>query len=265
MVKTKNSPLIKVEKINKWFGSIQALYDIDLEVYAGETVGLVGDNGAGKSTLIKILAGVYPEDSGKVFWKGNEVKIRSVKDSRKLGIETVFQEQSLVDCFSVGENIFLSREPLKTIIGGVIKIVDYKRIFEESQKALKKLGLNIPVRKEVDFCSGGEQQGVIIARAMYFESELVILDEPERALSIAAKKAVQNFVNRLKEEDIACIYITHDYHQVYPIADRIVLISQGKKVLDVPKADVPLRKIESYILSHSIAFEETSISDYQHL
>ena len=254
MDRMNNVPLIKAEKINKWFGSIHALCDVDFEVYPGEIVGLVGDNGAGKSTLIKILAGVYPKDSGKLFWKGKEVNIRSVKDSRKLGIETAFQEQALVGCLTVGENVFVGRELLKSL-AKIIKIVDLSKTFEEAQKALKKLGLGVSVRKEIDFCSGGEQQGVAIARAMYYKSELLILDEPERGLSIAARKTIQNFIHRLKEEGIACVYITHDYHQVFPVAERFVIIDKGRKVLDLHKSELTLEMLENYILSRSIAFK----------
>lgn len=251
---------MKMERINKWFGGLHALMDVDFEIYEGEIVGLVGDNGAGKSTLIKILAGVYQKDSGKIYWKGKEVKIFSVQDSRKLGIETVFQEQALVDCFNIGENIFLGREPVKTL-PFKIKIVDYKKMFEESQKVIEKLGLKIPVKKEVDFCSGGEQQGVAMARAMYFKSELLILDEPARALSIAGKRVIQEFVKKLKKGGIACIYITHDFHQVYPIADRIVLINRGRKILDVQKKDITIEEIEEYILKPASAVNKTSRQD----
>jgi len=247
-------PLVRMEKVNKWFGSIHALCDVDFEVYEGEVVGLVGDNGAGKSTLIKILAGVYPRDSGKIYWEGKEVEINSVSDSRKLGIEAVFQEQALVGCLSVGENVFLGREPLKAVLG--MKIVDYPQIWREAQQAVRRLGLDIPVRKEVGFCSGGQQQGVAIARAMYFKSKLLILDEPERALSVAAKRVLQDFVRKLKEENIACIYITHDFHQVFPVADRIVIIDQGRKVLDVPKSSITMEELEEFILQQSLARKE---------
>lgn len=251
----KSVPLIRMEKINKWFGSIQALIDIDFEIYEGEVIGLVGDNGAGKSTLIKILAGVYFQDSGNIFCKNKEVKIRSVQDSRKLGIESVFQEQALVGCFSVGKNIFVGREPLRSLAG--IKLIDRGRIYREAEKAVRKLGLSVSVRKQADFCSGGEQQGITIARAMYFNSKLVILDEPERNLSVAAKRIVQDFVRKLKEDNIACIYITHDYHYVHPVADRIILINQGRKVLDVPKDSISQEELEDYILRHSLIFKDS--------
>lgn len=252
-------PLMKLENINKWFGSIHALIDVDFDIYEGEIIGLVGDNGAGKSTLIKILAGVHQKDSGKIYWQDKEVRILSVKDSRKLGIETVFQEQALVNCFDIGENIFLGREPVKTLPFN-IKIVDYKRMYKESQEVMGRLGLRLPVKKEVDFCSGGEQQGVAISRAMHFKSKLLILDEPARALSIVGKKVINEFVNQLKKEGITCIYITHDVHQVYRIADRIVLISRGIKILDVKKKDITMDEIEEHILKPSSADNKDKVS-----
>ncbi len=246
-----NIPFLKAEKVNKWFGSIHALCDFDFEIYEGELVGLVGDNGAGKSTFIKILAGVYPKDSGKIYWQGKEVEINSVQDSRKLGIEAVFQEQALVNCFTVGENIFLAREPHKRLLGG-LEIVDYKKMFDEADRAIKKLGMDVSVKKEAGFCSGGEQQGITIARAMYYKSKLLILDEPERNLSVAARKVVQDFVKQIKKENIACIYITHDFRQVFPVADRIVLVQQGKKVMDIPATSTSLEELEDFILRHSL-------------
>lgn len=258
----KEIPLVRTENINKWFGSVHALVDVDFEIYEGEIVGLVGDNGAGKSTLIKILAGVHQKDSGKIYWKGKETEIFSVQDSRKLEIETVFQEQGLVKCFNVGENVFLGREPLKALpFIRFVKIVDYKKMFEESEKVIEKLGLQIPVKKEVGFCSGGQQQGVAMSRAMYFKSKLLILDEPARALSIAGIRAIQEFIKKLKREEIACIYITHDLRQIYPIADRIILLDKGRKIFNVQKKDITIEEIEEYILKPISAANKTSRRD----
>ncbi|MEM2179032.1 MAG: ATP-binding cassette domain-containing protein [Candidatus Methanomethylicaceae archaeon] len=240
-------PLIEMKKINKWFGSVHALVDVDFAIYEGEIVGLIGDNGAGKSTLIKILSGVLKADGGEIYYKGQKVKINSVKDSRKLGIETAFQEQAIIDCLTVGENIFATREPIKRLLK-VLPIVDYERMLKIAEQELKKLGLTVPPEKEVGFCSGGEKQGVIIARNMHFRSKLVILDEPTRALSIAGIITVHEYIKQLKREGIACIYITHDLHHVYPIADRIVMLNRGRKVLDIDKSKVTLEQLEKMIL-----------------
>ena len=252
-------PLIEMRKINKWFGSVHALIDVDFKIYEGEIVGLVGDNGAGKSTLIKILSGVLKADEGEIYYKGQKVEINSVKDSRKLGIETAFQEQALIDYLSVGENIFATREPVKSLLK-FFRIIDYKRIFEDTKQELKKLGLNISPTKEAGFCSGGEKQGIIIARNMRFRSKLVILDEPTRALSIAGVITVHEYIKQLKKEGIACIYITHDLHHVYPIADRIVMLNRGRKVLDVDKSKVTLEQIEKMILRFAFGEEKETFT-----
>lgn len=236
----KNLPLVRVEDIYKWYGKVQALKGINLEVYPGEVVGLIGDNGAGKSTLIKILSGVLYKNRGKIYWKGEEVNIFSVKEARNLGIETVYQDQAVIGCLSVAQNIFMGRQPVKS--WGPIKILDKSKMREESEKLAKDLKLNIPsADQEVRFCSGGERQGVAISRAMYFKAKLVILDEPTTALAISGVNKVLNFITRLKEEKIASIFVTHNLYHVYPVADRFVVLSRGEKVADVEKKDITVQ------------------------
>jgi simple sugar transport system ATP-binding protein len=234
--------------IHKYFERVHALKGVDFSVYKGEVVGLVGDNGAGKSTLIKILAGVIPKDEGEIYWEGKKVEIRSVKDARNLGIETVFQEQALVDVFTLSQNVFLGRELTKTY--GPIKVVDYRKMDEETRWLLRRLNLRIAEspRRELRFCSGGEKQGVAISRAMYFQAKLIILDEPTRGLSVAGVEQVLDFVSQLKKEGIACIFITHNFQHVYPVADRFVLLSRGVKVLDEPKSSLSIEKLEARVI-----------------
>ena len=220
-------------------------------------MGLIGDNGAGKSTLIKIISGVVPKDSGKIFWEGKEVEIRSVRDARMLGIETVFQEQALVEIFDIRKNIFLGREPLKKL--GLIKIVDYNYMYNKTLEVLKNLKLKALPNQEVRFCSGGEKQGVAIARAMLFKSKLVILDEPTRALSVAGVEQVLDFVKKLKENGISCIFITHNFYHVYPIADRIVMLAKGVKILDEEKKKLTIEKLERMVIEASKKAEEVEV------
>ena len=241
-----NIPLIQMKNIYKWFGKVCALNDVDFEIERGEVVGLVGENGAGKSTLIKILSGVFYQDKGEIFFQGMKQGNLSVTAVRKLGIETVFQEQALIDCFDVGRNIFLTREPMAHL--GPIKVINYKKIYKESQKPLKSLGLGVSPKQEVQYCSGGERQGVAIGRAMQFKAKLVILDEPTRALSIQGVKQVQSFIHKLKENKIAVIYITHDLHHVFQLADRFVVLSRGRKVLETGKEGLTLQDLENKLL-----------------
>ena len=237
-------PLLEMKDIHKWFGKVHALKGVSIKIWPGEIVGLVGDNGAGKSTLIKILAGVIHKDKGKIYWNGEEVEISSVQDSRRLGIETLFQEQSVIGTLSVMRNIFLGREKVKS--WGLMKILDDKKMGEESMNLVKGLGLNIrSPNQEVRFCSGGEQQGVAISRAIYFKTNLVILDEPCRALGIKGVNQVSNFVRKLGDEKIGVIWITHSLHLVYPVASRFIVLSRGEKTFDVQKKDTSFDELQA--------------------
>lgn len=239
------TPLVKMENIHKRFGSIHAVKGVDLEVYPGEIIGLLGNNGAGKSTLIKALVGIYPKTSGKIYWQGEEVEINSIKDARKLGIEAVYQEQAVFNQLSIVKNVFMGREPKRCMLGP-IKCLDYKTMKDIVGPLLKKLGMSVPsLDHEVRFCSGGERQGVAIARAMHFEAKLVILDEPTTALSVEAAKKVLSFIEHLKNEGISVILISHNMAHVYSVVDRIVVLSHGRKVEDVKKSETTRDKIEA--------------------
>lgn len=236
------TPFLRLENIHKFYGSVHALKGVDFEVGFNEVVGLIGDNGAGKSTLVGIIAGSIPKSSGRIFIKGKEVEIKSVKDARSLGIEMVYQDQAVVDILSVAKNIFLGRELLRP---GLIKLLDMDRMRAEAEKITRSLGLNIATPdQEVRFCSGGERQGVAIARAMYFKAELVILDEPTAALSVTGVQKVLDFVRQLKDSGVSVIFITHNLHHVYPIADRIVVLSKGQKVADMRKDETSIEELE---------------------
>jgi simple sugar transport system ATP-binding protein len=228
-------PLLRLRNIHKWFEKVHALNGINLDVYPGEIVGLIGDNGAGKSTLVKILSGVLRPDEGEIFWEGKKVKISSVQDARKLGIETVHQERGFVDCFSISKNIFLGREPKKPLF--FLNIVDYGEMKKEAQKVINWLNLKVDPNQEMRFASGGEKQGVVVGRAMYFKAKLVILDEPTRALSVAGVERVLEFTEALKNSGISCIFVTHTLHQIFKIGDRFVILYRGEKKLDVEKKE----------------------------
>lgn len=236
------TPFLRMENIHKFYGSVHALKGVDFEVGSNEVVGLIGDNGAGKSTLVGIIAGSIPKSAGRIFIKGKEVEINSVKAARELGIEMVYQDQAVVETLSVAKNIFLGRELLRP---GLIKLLDMKSMRSEADRITQSLGLNIASPdQEVRFCSGGERQGVAIARAMYFKAELVILDEPTAALSVSGAQKVLEFVRQLKESRVSVIFISHNLHHVYPIADRIVVFSRGQKVADMRKEETSIEECE---------------------
>lgn len=228
-----------MKDIHKWFGEVHALRGMDFHVDSGEIVGLVGDNGAGKSTLMGILNGSISKSRGAIYWKGKESVISSVKDARGLNIEMVYQDQALVDAKTVAENIFLGREPVKSF--GPIKIIDRGEMRKRARETTESLGLEIASPdQEVRFCSGGERQGVAIARALHFKAELVILDEPTTALSVKGVEKVLDFIKQLRDEGIACIVITHNLEHVYPVSDRIVMLARGKKIMDVKKEKISI-------------------------
>ncbi|MEM2985358.1 MAG: ATP-binding cassette domain-containing protein [Candidatus Jordarchaeaceae archaeon] len=240
-------PFLRMEDIHKFYGSVHALKGVNFEVQHNEIVGLVGDNGAGKSTLAKIIGGAVQKSSGRIFVKGKEVEIPSVKAARNLGIEVVYQERALVDNLSVAKNIFLGRELLRP---GLIKLIDMEKMRREAEKITKSLGLHIASPdQEVRFCSGGERQGVAIARAMYFKAELVVLDEPTTGLAVSAVQRVLEFVRQLKDSGVSCILISPNVHHVYPVADRIVVLSRGEKVADIKKEETSIEELEQIIVS----------------
>jgi len=218
-------PLIKLENVHKWYGSVHALRGVNFSVNAAECMALIGDNGAGKSTLVQIMVGFIPMDKGTIYWKREKVNISSVKDARKLGIETVYQTQAIVPQLTVAQNIFLGREEVKSF--GPLKFIDEKQMSNEASKIIGSLRLNLPPDREVEFCSGGERQGVAIARAMQFKAELVILDEPTTALSVSGVEKVLNFIKGLKEQGISSIFISHNLRQLMEAADRFSIMSHG--------------------------------------
>jgi len=218
-------PLLKVENVHKWYGSVHALRGVNFSVNAAECMALIGDNGAGKSTLVQIIVGFIPMDKGTIYWKREKVNISSVKDARKLGIETVYQTQAIVPQLTVTQNIFLGREKVKSF--GPLKFIDEKQMSNEASKIIGSLRLNLPPDREVEFCSGGERQGVAIARAMQFKAELVILDEPTTALSVSGVEKVLNFIKGLKEQEISSIFISHNLRQLMEAADRFSIMSHG--------------------------------------
>jgi len=240
--------LLRMAGINKYFGKVHALEDIDFKINETENVGLVGDNGAGKSTLIKIISGYHRAEKGQIYFEGKKVRISSPKDSRALGIETVYQEQALAPDLSISRNIFMGREPA-TVLGFLRKRV----MDEESMDALKSMGLHLRSPNiNISTLSGGERQGVAIARAFYFEAKLVILDEPTMALSVKEVREVFNFVNQLKRKGISVIFITHNLHHVFTISDRIVVLSHGKKLVDIKKEDTNVDELSEIIVRGTI-------------
>ena len=243
------TPLLAAERLEKWYGKVHALRGIDVEIYPGEALALIGDNGAGKSTFAKIVAGVERKTSGRLLWKGKEVDISSIRQARDLGIETVYQEQALAPQLTVMQNIFLGRTETKF---GVLGVLDKKKMAEAARRVLDELGLGVGVNQEVRFCSGGEQQGVAVARAILFKANLVILDEPTRALSTKGVKRILQFIRSMKDQGIAVILISHVFPQIFPITDRFMLMSRGKIIAEKSKEETSSEDLSRMIIETTV-------------
>jgi simple sugar transport system ATP-binding protein len=224
--------LIRMERIDKFYGRVQALDGVNLNVSRQEIVGLLGDNGAGKSTLIKVLSGAVRADGGEIFVRGMRADIRSTTDAIALGIETIYQDSALVTQLSIARNLFLGREPLKG--PRLINRMDGQLMEDVAGELLKKVGIGkaIPASTPIAALSGGERQAVAIARAMYFDSDLIILDEPTNNLGVAETQGVLRFVRNARDSGHSCIFIAHNIHHVFQVVDRIVVMRRGRIVAD---------------------------------
>jgi simple sugar transport system ATP-binding protein len=225
-------PLIRMAHVSKFYGRVQALVDANLIVNESEIVGLLGDNGAGKSTLIKVLSGAVPITSGDIFIRGKKVVISSTSDAIAHGIETIYQDSALVTQLSIARNLFLGREPLAS--PKFLNRMDQSAMNAVAADLLKKVGItkNIPPDTPIGSLSGGERQAVAIARAMHFDSDLIILDEPTNNLGVAETQGVLRFVRNARDSGHSCIFIAHNIHHVFQVVDRIVVMRRGHVVAD---------------------------------
>jgi simple sugar transport system ATP-binding protein len=225
-------PLIRMVNIRKSYGRVQALVDANFRVNEREIVGLLGDNGAGKSTLIKVLSGAVPITSGEIFIRGKKVVLKNTGDAIAHGIETIYQDSALVTQLSIARNLFLGREPLKG--PRFLNRMDQDAMNVVARDLLKQVGItkNIPPTTPIGSLSGGERQAVAIARAMHFDSDLIILDEPTNNLGVAETQGVLSFVRSARDSGHSCIFIAHNIHHVFQVVDRIVVMRRGKVVAD---------------------------------
>ena len=232
-------PILETRKISKRFGNIQALNGVDINIHANSVLALCGDNGAGKSTLIKIISGVYIPDSGQIISAGKSTKINSPRDAYELGIETVYQDLALCENLNVIQNLFLGRE--KSYEGNLISnlFLNNKKMFNEAEKVFDILGTNIPsLNNQISTLSGGQRQAVAIARAVVWGSRLVILDEPTAALGVDQTENVHKIIKNLKEQGVGVVLITHNMSDVFALADRVIVMYQGKIVEEGNVLDV---------------------------
>ena len=241
-------PLVQMESISKSYGQVRALENVHLTVGEREIVGLLGDNGAGKSTLIKILSGAVPASGGDIFIRGEKADIKNTADAIGYGIETIYQDSALVAELSIARNFFLGREPLKG--PAFLGRMDQETMANVARTLLKQVGIekDIPATTPIGALSGGERQSVAIARAMHFDSELIILDEPTNNLGVAETQGVLRFVRSARDSGHSCIFIAHNIHHVFQVVDRIVVLRQGRVVADdIDPKETTVAEVEQVI------------------
>jgi len=225
-------PLLEMRNITKRFGGLTAVDNMDMHVFPGEVVGLLGDNGAGKSTLIKVISGVYHADSGEIFFEGKPIRINNPMEALKIGIETIYQDLALAENLNVYSNIFLGREKLKKYLG-LVKVLDHEYMNNEAKKVLNRLEIEVPsLKNKIRTLSGGQRQAVAISRSIYWDAKFLIMDEPTAALGVVEQKKVLDLVKTLSSQGVPIIVISHQLHDVFSVADRLVIMRRGKKIAE---------------------------------
>jgi len=249
------APTLELRGVSKSFGVVQALRDVDFEVRPGEVMALVGDNGAGKSTLIKSIAGIHPIDSGEIFFEGREVHISGPKDAGRLGIEVVYQDLALCDNLDVVQNMYLGREAHDFLQRLNEPTMEHKTL--ETMRSLSVTTLR-SVHQRVASLSGGQRQSVAVARAVMWNSKVVILDEPTAALGVAQTRQVLDLVKRLREQGLAVVLISHNLVDVFEVADRITVLRLGRNVGVYERARTTEGEIVQAITFGTATHEETA-------
>ena len=242
--------IVRLEKVQKFFGAIQGLRDIDLSIGRNEIVGLIGDNGAGKSTLIKVMTGVLRPTAGRIFIRDREIDWRaySVRQAHDLSIETVYQDKSLAEKQPLWRNFFAGRQITNRF--GFIDVKKERAVAREMLlSSIGFRGAGISVDSTVSLLSGGERQGIAIGRAMHFNADLIVLDEPTVALAVSEVRKVLDFVRRIKEQGRACVYIEHNLAHVHEVADRLVVLDRGAIVTEISPKTMSVPELTEYLIA----------------
>jgi D-xylose transport system ATP-binding protein len=245
-----DTPVLELQGVSKSFGAVQALYEVDFHVSQGEVMALVGDNGAGKSTLIKCIAGIYPFDSGEVRFDGAPVNIHGPKDAARLGIEVVYQDLALADNLDVVENMYLGRE-----LTDGIRRLDETTMEAKARETLRSLSVTTisSVRQTVAGLSGGQRQSVAVAKAVMWNSKVVILDEPTAALGVEQTRQVLELVRRLGEQGLAVILISHNLHDIFEVADSITVLRLGQNVAEFKRTETNQQQVVEAITAGKLS------------
>ena len=248
---TGGDPVLQVTDLRKSFGPVEALRGVDLDLHAGEVLAVVGDNGAGKSTLIKHISGVYKPDAGRMLLAGAPLELGSPREARARGIETVYQDLALADDLSIGANIFLGREPVRRFLG-LLPYVDDRTIRRETAGLLQRIRSVIPAEaRTVARLSGGQRQAVAIARAIYWQAKVVLMDEPTAALAVMERERVIEHARDLAAHGVGVIYIGHNLTEILKVADRIAVMFRGRTVHVTAAGDTSQETLIKYMTGYS--------------
>jgi len=240
------TPMLQARSISKRFGALQALADVDVDIHAGEVLAILGDNGAGKSTFIKILSGAYESSAGTLLLDGAPVSFASPQDAADVGIATIFQELALSENLSIAENVFLGRELVRRVLG--VPFLRRQAMKQKVAELLHTLDAHISdPEAAVGSLSGGQRQAVAISRALNLNARLVIMDEPTAALAVAETRKVLQLIRRLAEGGRAVILISHNMHDVFEVADRIVVFRRGRKIAERRRSETDPEEVVSFI------------------
>jgi ABC-type sugar transport system ATPase subunit len=249
-------PLLHAANLTKRFGGLTAVNKVSLDVYPGEVVGLVGDNGAGKSTLIKMISGVYQPDEGEINFGGQKMALNNPREARTIGIETIYQDLALAENLDVSSNIFLGREVKKPFVGNLVQTLDRRHMRDESTGVLKRLDIDIPsLAQQTRNLSGGQRQAVAIARAIYWNARLMIMDEPTAALGVSEQRKVLLLVRTLRDQGVPVLIISHNMQDIFAVADRIVIMRRGLKVGERKAAETTVDEIVSLMVGAEVVHE----------
>jgi ABC-type sugar transport system ATPase subunit len=251
-------PMLSVRNLVKRFGGLTAVNHVSLDVYPGEVVGLVGDNAAGKSTLIKCISGVYQADEGEIFFQGQRIYFARPMDARRAGIETIYQDLALAGNLGVSANIFMGREVKRKYLGGVVHTLDETFMYAASQKVLDTLDIRFAnLEQKIEKLSGGQRQAVAIARAVYWQAKLMIMDEPTNNLGVVEQRKVLDLIGKLREEQVPVILISHTLPDVFAVTNRIVVMHRGRRVAEKRTSETNSNEIVQYMMG---ALDDTRVS-----
>ena len=243
------APLLEARGISKFFGAVTALSDVNLNLWSGEVLGVVGDNGAGKSTLMKVLSGLHPPSRGELVFEGRQVRFDSPRAARNLGIEMVYQDLALAGNMNIAENIYLGREPRRRALGGLLTLFDHRTGIRMAREHLDNLRIRVKsVEQKVEELSGGQRQAVAIARSIAFDAKVVIMDEPTAALAIKEVGKVLDLIRGLKDRGISVVIISHRMDDIFYVCDRVMALYHGANFAESRLEDTTRSEVIGWIM-----------------